>query len=152
MKQKVTHKRDQKLGDQLQTHVHTHTHTHAHAYIYQHLQRSVHMLTCGKHFKAHKNLACVLFFFPACNNIYCKIQGCVSLLSPLTPAFPPPARHLPSSLVLLHHLSIPRVLQYPSCSYIISLLSPLYFTFLPTFFTPLSLFQTPYELQKHFFT
>lgn len=38
------------------------------------------------------------------------------------------------SLRWLHHLSIPGVLPYPSCSYIISILSPLCFTFLLLYF------------------
>lgn len=46
-------------------------------------------------------------------------------LSPLS------ACHLPC---LLHHPSIPGALPYPSCSYIISIRSPLCFTFLSLYF------------------
>lgn len=33
-------------------------------------------------------MACMFYYFPVCNEVCCKIQDCISLLTPLTPPFP----------------------------------------------------------------
>lgn len=132
MKRKVTHKGDQHLADQPQKHKCFCANvcfflfcSDASTLKLLHIVTSTPTVVCRDQSiwdQGSKRFSCLKLSVLQNKGLYFSSDAPPSL---------PPDCHLPSSLVLLHHLSIPCVLWYPSCSYIISTLSyfMLYFLF-----------------------